>query len=62
MKRKIRKTSTGFKGIYKHKATGKYEVNVIVSDNSKTTRFYVGLRATIPEAVEARNEFIKNLL
>ena len=55
-------TNTGFKGISKHKASGKYEIRVNIKDNSKRASFYVGLRDNIQDAVIARNEFITNLL
>lgn len=60
MKKKI--TNTGFKGISKHKASGKFEVRVNVASNTKNHNYYVGLKPTIPEALIARQEFITNLL
>tara|TARA_R110000772_G_scaffold94399_2_gene192263 strand:- start:511 stop:702 length:192 start_codon:yes stop_codon:yes gene_type:complete len=55
------KPGTGLKGIYKHKATGKFEVKVTVKSNTKDTTFYVGLYPTIPAAVVGRQNFITNL-
>lgn len=55
------KTNTGFKGISKHKASGKFEIRVNVKDNSKHTSFYVGLAPSLELAVQKRNEFISNL-
>lgn len=54
--------STGFRGIYKHRETGKYETRVTFKQKAKTYNIYVGLYGTIPEAVAARQEFITNLL
>ena len=57
-----KKTNTGFKGISKHKASGKFEVRLNI--NTKTTKgsYYIGLAPTIAEAVKTRQEFITNLL
>ena len=60
-KLQLRTTNTGFKGISKHKATGKFEVRVNVRNNSKSNSYYVGLAATTEEAVRMRTNFITNL-
>lgn len=59
---RIEGTNTGFRGITKRTNTGKFEVRVRVKDSSIQHSFYVGLKHTLQEAVQARNEFIKNLL
>lgn len=52
---------SGYKGIAKHHS-GKWEAFVSILQRSGYKKIYVGLYSTVEEAVEARTEFIINLL
>lgn len=56
------KTNTGYKGIYLHKATGKFEVKVAVTSKTRKETFYVGTFPTMPAAMVGRTNFITNLI
>lgn len=60
---KVRKVSsnTGYKGISLRK-DGYYEVRLSVNAGSKSTNFYVGVAATLDEAITKRQKFIVELL
>ena len=58
----MKKTNTGFRGISAHKASGKYEAKVNITHKRKSKSYYIGLYETLPEAVDARIQFINNLI